>query len=77
MCQLILKCLSIFFSCDHLRLFEVDQPYHTATEKNYFASAEGSVYESISSGVVIQHCMSNSSSMSGKRFYIQFEVVGT
>lgn len=61
--------------CDHLRLFEVDQPYHRSTERNYFSDAENTTYETISSRVVIQHCMSNTTSADGKKFYIKYEVV--
>ncbi|KAL4235092.1 hypothetical protein ACF0H5_006730 [Mactra antiquata] len=61
--------------CDHLRLFEVDQPYHRSTERNYFSDSEGDTYDTMSSGVVIQHCMSNGTSMDGKRFYIRYEVI--
>ncbi|KAH3768642.1 hypothetical protein DPMN_169862 [Dreissena polymorpha] len=61
--------------CDHLRMFEADQPYHSATERNYFSDAESSLYETISSRVVIQHCMSNSTAEDGKRFLIEYEVI--
>lgn len=61
--------------CDHIRLFEIDQPYHSSTENNYFANNEGKMYETISSGVVVQHCMSNGTNDDGKRFLIKYEVI--
>ncbi|WAR13576.1 NETO2-like protein, partial [Mya arenaria] len=61
--------------CDHLRLFEVDQPYHSTTERNYLSSDEGTTYETMSSRVVIQHCMSNGTGAEGKRFYLEYEVI--
>ena len=69
--------LSLNYSCDHLRVFEADQPYHRFTEKNYFSTAEGSVHETISSRIVLQHCMSNSSFQQGKKFKLKYEVIGT
>ncbi|KAK3579190.1 hypothetical protein CHS0354_022727 [Potamilus streckersoni] len=61
--------------CDHLRIFEADQPYHSTTQKNYFAEESGFIYESISARLVILHCMSNGTYTTGKMFKVLYEVI--
>lgn len=74
-----LPVISIFFipfSCDHLQIHEVDQPYHSKNLRNFHAGSEEE-YISISSNVKIRHCISNGTGTTGKRFRVKYEVVGT
>lgn len=64
------------FSCDHLQIHEVDQPYHSKNLRNFHAGSEEE-YISISSNVKIRHCISNGTGTTGKRFRVKYEVVGT
>lgn len=74
-----LPVISIFFipfSCDHLQIHEVDQPYHSKNLRNFHAGSDEE-YISISSNVKIRHCISNGTGTTGKRFRVKYEVVGT
>lgn len=70
------KYIFVPFSCDHLQIHEVDQPYHSKNLRNFHAGSEEE-YISISSNVKIRHCISNGTGTTGKRFRVKYEVVGT
>ncbi|XP_062574232.1 uncharacterized protein LOC134236071 [Saccostrea cucullata] len=66
--------VGFFFSCDHLQIHEVDQPYHTNNLQNYHSDENEAKYISISSNVKIRHCISNGTGITGKRFRVKYEV---
>ncbi|XP_056009115.1 cubilin-like [Ostrea edulis] len=61
--------------CDHLQIHEVDQPYRTRNLRNYHTDENDTEYVSISSSVKIRHCISNGTSITGKRFRVKYEVI--